>query len=350
MAHMDIFQSDAFNTVTLSAALERAPFRPGKLLNMPGLYDPAPVRTRTVSIEERKGVLKIIQTSNPGDALEQRTTEKRNIRDFRTTRVAKGDRIMAEEIQGVREFGSETELMQVMDEVMRRYDGPFGIQRDVELTFENMLLGMVQGVVKDADGSTLYNWYDQWGITQPTEVNFQLNVDTTKVRTKCQQVRRSMQKASQGSWIEGRTQAHALCGDDFFDKLIDHPDVRKSYEGWQAAQDLRGNLEYESFPFAGIVFHNYRGTDNFDGGATAGTAAMGIKPNEAKFFPTSAPGVFQHVMSPAEFMPWVNTPGRSIYGLIIPDTKRQAWVDIEAYSYPLFLCTNPGMLQRARAQ
>ena len=34
--------------------------------------------------------------------------------------------------------------------------------------------------------------------------------------------------------------------------------------------------------------------------------------------------------------------------MIVPDDDRNMFVDIEAYSYPLFICTRPGMLQRAK--
>jgi len=349
MAHMDVFNDDAFNTITLSAAFERIPHKPSLLGSIPGLFDPVPVRSKTISIEQRNGTFALIQTSERGAPLQERANEKRDIRPFNTRRIAEGDTVNAAEIAAIRAFGSETELMQVMAEVARRFDGPTGIQRQIELTQENMRLGAIRGIVKDADGSVLDNWYTNWGIAQAAEVDFALGTATTKVRGKCMTVRRQMRMAAKGSWVEGVTQVHALAGDAFFDALIDHELVRDSYLGWVAAADLRGALDYDVFYFGGIYWHNYRGADTFDKDATAGMAALGVDPDKAVFFPTSAPGVFQHIQAPAdEFIPYVGSLGQNVYGMTIPDRDRQAWVRVEAYSYPLFICTNPGMLQRAK--
>lgn len=54
------------------------------------------------------------------------------------------------------------------------------------------------------------------------------------------------------------------------------------------------------------------------------------------------------VQSPAEFIDFVNTPGREVYALTIPDRDRNAWVRVELYAYPLFVCTRPEVLQRAK--
>lgn len=347
MASMNIFESDAFSMLSLTNAFNRIPFQPTMLGSMPGLITPRPIRHKSFYVEERNGVLTVLQTSERGAPIHERTTEKRNVRNFSTARIAIGDTINAEEIQDIRAFGSESEMMQVQSEVVRRYSGPNGILRDIEITEEHMRLGMIQGIVLDADGSTLTNWFDEWGIAQPAAVNFALTTAGTKVRGKCMTVRRAMRQAAKGSWVDGRTQVHALCGDTFFDNLIDHPLVRDTYQNWAAAADLRQNLEYESFPYGGIMFHNYRGTDDFVDDSQSGTAGVGIDANEAKFFPVNAPGVFEHVLSPAEFMPFVNTPGQRVYGMNIMDRDRQAWTRVEAYTYPMFVCTRPGMLQRA---
>ena len=174
MATMDIFNADAFSAVELTAAIEKVPHRP-QLLGSLELFAPRPVRTETVAVEERSGTLALIQTSQRGAPLDERATEKRNIRDFRTLRIAKGDTVTASEIQNIRSFGTESELMQVMDEVMRRLAGPTGLMSEVELTHENMRLGAVQGIVTDADGSTIIDWYSAFGVTQPSEIDFDLD-------------------------------------------------------------------------------------------------------------------------------------------------------------------------------
>ncbi len=336
MAAWNIFENDAFTAVELTQAIEKVPFVPS-LLGQLNIFEPEPTALKTVAIEKIGTKLSLIQTSDRGAPLEQASKDKRDIRDFRTVRVAKGDTLNADEIAGVRAFGQLSELQSMQRELARRN---VKLMRDMDLTHENMRLGAVLGVLKDADGSVIKNWFTEWGITQAAEINFALGTSTTKVRLKCHDVIRATKKASQGAWIEGQTQVHALAGDSFYDKLITHQSVEQTYLNWQAAADLRQDTAYRAFTFGGITFHNYRGTDD-------GTT-LGITSTEAKFFPVNAPGVFKVAQSPAETFEFVNTPGRSLYNMLVLDRDRQMWAKTELYSYPLHICTRPEMLQRAR--
>jgi len=343
MAHIDIFNNDAFSEVSMTNAVEKSDYLPQRLGQM-GIFMPVPIRTEKVSIEERSGSLSVIQTSERGAPLEQRQTEKRKIRDFRTVRIAKGDTVMASEIQNIRAFGSESELMQVMAEINRRISGPSGLLNDVELTLENMRLGAIQGKVLDADGSIIYDWFSEFDITQATEIDFDLDNATPvsgSIRKLCNKVIRQMKKASKGAWNPA-IRVMALCGDNFWDDLTTHKEVRETYLNTQQASDLRNDLgmPFESFRYGGIQFENYQGTDD-------GTT-VGIGTDKVKFFPSNAPGVFEVAQSPGESFEFVNTPGKSLYSMMVRDNDRNHWVKPEVYTYPLHVCKRPGMLQRGK--
>jgi len=335
MPHMDIFNDDAFSMVEMTAAIERAPYKPN-LLGSLGVFSPAPVSTVVVSMEERQGRINLIQTDQRGAPPAQQVRDERNLRSVHTPRLAASDTIYADEIQGVRAFGTMSELQQVQTVVAERL---LKLRQSMELTFEHHRLGAVQGIVLDADGSTLYNWFTFWGISQPSELDFELDDSSTDVRQKCHGVVRAMQRAAKGAFLPS-TQVHAICGDAFYDALVGHPTVRNTYLNWAAAAEQRENLAFGSFPFGGIMFHNYRGTD--DGSTVA------VNTEKAKFFPVGAPGVFQRVQAPGETFDTVNTPGRELYVMQIPDRARNAWVKLEAYAYPLHACTTPAVLQRAK--
>ncbi len=336
MASMDVFSGRAFSTVELTGALNRNPYLP-TFLGSQNIFEPKPVRAVTVAIEQTGGTLSLIQTSERGAPLQQQDRDTRDIRDFRTVRIAKGDTLHAYEIEGIRAVGSDSELMQVQTEVAGRLTK---LNNDVELTMENMRLGAIQGVVLNADGSTIRNWYTEWGIAQPTEIDFELDVATTDVRAKCNSVVRAMMRASGGAWITGRTEVHALAGDNFFDNLTGHANVRETWLNQQAAAELRQGNAYSTFYYGGITWHNYRGTDD------GSTVAVGT--DLVKFYPVNAPGVFQVAQSPGETFDFVNTPGQRVYSMLVPDRERNAWVKPEVYAYPLHICTRPGMLQRAK--
>ena len=336
MADMSIFLNDAFRAATLTAALNRRPHKPG-FLGSQNIFTPKPVRTITIAIESRNGKLSLIQTSERGAPLEQADADKRDIRDFRTVRIAKGDTLHAHEIQSIRAVGSTSELQQVQAEVAQRLAN---LQDDVDLTLEHMMLGAIQGVVLDANGDVIRNWYTEFGIAQPAEIDFALDDPTTDVRGKCTGVVRAMQRAAKGAWLP-TTQVHALAGDDFFDLLVNHDRVRDTYLGQQEAAELRNGVAFDSVRFGGITYHNYRGTDD--------NTTVAISPTDCKFYPVGGKDVFQVAQSPAETFDFANTPGLPSYALLIPDRDRNAWVKPEVYAYPLPVCTTPAMLQRAKA-
>lgn len=344
---MNVFSGDAFSGISMLEGVDKYPFKPGLIGSM-GLFAVRNVTTKGVWIEQRDGVLNLIQTSSRGAPLAQRTTEKRSARNFQTSRIAKGDRLSADEIAGIRAFGTNTELQMAQAEVSRRMSGDVGLVREVELTWENMMLGAVQGILTDADGSVIYNWFTEFGISQPAEIAFDFTGANApgasgasgKLRAFIQNnVVRPIIRAAKGAFLPG-TQIIALCSDTFYDDLTNHGEVRQTYLNWSEAQTQRQGNAFEAFPWGGVTWINYRGTDD---GTTVAIAA-----DKVKFFLKDAPGVFQVAYSPAEFFDFVNTPGQPIYPMIIPDKDRNAYVDIEVYSYPLHICTRPETLLRGK--
>lgn len=336
MASMDIFNNDAFSMIELSGAIREIEYVP-QLLDAIGLFESKGVYVRDIAIEKKGQTLSLIPTSPDGEPPRQTMNSKPNMRNFRTQRLTDAFTLTVSEVAGMRAFGTESELMVVMTEYAER----MGEVRDnMDLTHEFHRLGALQGKLLDADGtSVIYDYFSEFGIAEPAAIDFELGTAATKVRLKCAEVRRKMVRAGKGA-ITNATRIHALCGDEWYDNLIEHEAVKRTYENWAAAADLREDRTFESFPFGGCVFHNYRGTDD--------NSEVAIPVEEAKFFPVGARGVFKKYMSPAnEFAPFVNTKGQDTYALNIEDKDRQSWVKGELYSYPLYMCTRPETLQRA---
>lgn len=336
MVSMDVFNADPFKMVNLTASFERIDYRP-QLLGSLNLFRQEPSRTRTVFIERRNGALNLVPTTPIGAPPSELDNDKRDARPFNTVRIAKGTTIYAEELQNIRAMGSETEMMQVQGEVLRRGER---ILEDIEMTWEHMRLGAIKGVVVDADGSSVINdWFSEFNIAQPTPIDFDLdnaNPVSGALRIKCHDLVRSMARSSKGAMGANAT-VHALCGDEFYDKFITHPDVERTYLNYAAAADLREGKAFDAFTFGGITWHNYRGTDD--------ESTVAVASDTAHFFPVGATDMFQVAFAPSEFMPYTNTLGRPFYSLTIPDRDRQAWTRLETYSYPLFICSRPEVLR-----
>lgn len=336
MATMDIFNNSAFSTTSLSGMVEKMDYQPS-LLGSLGIFEPEPVRTRNIFVDRIDGGLTLIPTSPDGAPPEVLDGEDRDAVSLKTTRLAKRFTLYAHELDGIRAFGSETELMAVQREYGRRMAR---IRGDMELTHEFHRLGALQGILLDADGSTvIYDYSTQFNESIPAATSFELDVAGTDVHAICKSISRSMVRSGRGSFTSG-TSIHALAGDDFYDALISHPSVEKFYLQQQAANNLREaqGAIFESFRVGGITFHNYRGTDD--------NSTVAIPVAEAKFFPVGARDVFKVAHAPLETLEYVGTPGQSVYAMNVPDRDRNMWTKGEIYSYPLYVCQQPGVLRK----
>lgn len=342
MAALDVFHRDIFSEIALTTAVEKFPYLPTGIGELE-LFEPDPIRTTALAVEQRQGKLVLIPFSERGEEGTQRTTEKREARYFKVPRLMHSDTITAQEIQNIRAFGSESELMQIETEVARRINGPTGLTSNIEFTWEFQRLAAIQGQCLDADGSIKYDWFQEFGIKRPKVITFnlKLNADGSAVapqtvRPLCNQIVRDMARKSQGAFIPS-TEVFALCGDEFWDALTNHPDVVKTYYNWAAAEELRKGQAFQAMRFGGINWFNYRGSDD--------AATIAVPTNGVSFFPKGAPGVFKVAYAPGETFEWVNTPGKPIYVLPIFDQLRKMWWKAEVYSYPLHICTRPEVLQ-----
>lgn len=344
MPSMDIFSSDAFSTVSLTTAINQIDHKP-QIIGRMGLFVPKPVRTVTVAVEQRDQTLSLIQTSQRGAPLEEGQSVKRTIRDFRTVRIAKGDTVMADEIQNIRAFGSESELQQVQTEIMARQAR---LLDDIELTWENMRLSAVQGVLTDADGSTLYDWFSEFGVSQDAEIDFDLDNATPAsgaLLKKCDQVLTQTRQAAKGAFVPG-TRVIGLCGTNFWRDLIAHPEIQELfrqqvlYGDQTGLVNMIGGVPTDMVQYGGITFMRYWGTDD--------DSTVAIASDKCKFFPMGARDAFEVAYAPMESFQFANTPGQPLYSMIVRDTDRDMWARPEVYSYPLMICTRPKMLQRAK--
>jgi hypothetical protein len=336
----DIFNQNAWGAVEFDENIvQRVDFKP-HLLGGLNLFEPINSRSQSIAIANRDQTLALIPTSAMGEAPAELIPQGAKVRDFRAVRLAKGSTVFAHELAGMLALPFDQQTKSVTDEVTTRTGQ---IMDDLELTWEHMRLGAVLGQVVDADGSSiLWDWYDEWGIAQPAEVDFALDDATTDVRKKCRDLKRAAQKAAKGVWTPS-TRLGSLVGDEFFDLLVNHPQYKETKLGTAQASSLEGIEGYSVVDFEGISFINYRGTDD---GST-----LSIDSAKARFFPIGARGAFKVGWAPAsEFKAYLGQAGKDYVGLLLSDPSgRDQWDRVELYSYPLYVCTRPEMLLRAKA-
>lgn len=338
MATLDVFASDAFSMASLTNSVNKLEYVPGRIGAI-GLFTPKPVSTVSVWVEERGDSLVLVPNMPRGgspSALDN-TARKRVGRNFTIPHLVRQDTIHADEIQGVRAFGSETEL-QVLQQIVNDRTGV--LRRHIEFTWENLFLGAIKGTITDADSTTIYNLFTEFGVSQEAEVDFDLDAASPAsgvLRKKVTQTKRTLLKNLKGA--PAGVQVFALCGDAFWDDLIAHVEVQNTYKNTAEASVLRSNAAWEEFDFGGVHWINYRGSDD---------GTMGVNTDKCHLFPVGVPGLFDLYFAPADTMEFVNTRGLPFYAMQAPDKEFGRYVRIEVQSNPLPICTQPKVLVQGK--
>lgn len=323
MPMLDIFENDAFSVTGLTAAIMDQPHLPGRFGEL-GLFNAEGINTTSFAIESVANTLSLVTSAVRGAPGAPTQTEKRSLRNFGTVHLPQRATVMADEVLGVRAFGSESELQSVQSIVNRHLAR---LRRNIDATLEWQRIGAVKGIVYDADGSTeLLNVYSAFGQTQ-TDVDMNLDVTTTDVRDKCLSVELAVETALGGIPYTG---IRVFCGEAFWRSLVNHDDVKTAFDRWNSGEFLR-NDPLAAFEFGGISWERYRGNVS---------SQAFIATNDAYAVPLGIPDLFITRFAPADYLETVNTNGLPYYA----KQERMQFdkgIEIEAQSNTISLCTRP---------
>lgn len=325
------FTDPAFNTASLTAAINLLPNNYGRIREM-NLMPGKGITTRTVLVEEKNGVLTLLPTLPVGSPGTAGSSGKRKVRSFAVPHIPHDDVILPSELQGIRRFGSESEVLGLSDVVNDKLQA---MRNKHAITLEHLRTGALKGIILDADGSTLFNLYTEFGIVQKT-VDFVLGTAGTNIKAKCLEVKRHIEANLLGEMMNG---VRALVDKDFYDKLTGHAKVEAAFAGYQAAQDRLGGDMRKGFTFGGITFEEYEGTAN----DADGNARKFIAAGEGHAFPEGTMDTFGTSYAPADMLEAVNTVGLEVYAKMEP-RKFNRGADIHTQSNPLPLCRRPAVL------
>ena len=323
MADIAIFEDDAFSVSSLTAAINEQEYLPGRISSL-GLFREEGISTLTVQIEKDGDTLALVPSGERGTSGLVVGGTKRTLIPFNTVHLPERFTIKADEIQGIRAFGTRSELQAVQDVVNKRLAKA---RRQLDATHEFQRMGALNGQVLDADGKTvLLDIYKSFGVNRQ-KLQMGLNSPDTELRVKCGEAL-DMQEEALGSVTSSGSRA--MCGKNFWNKLIVHKSVKETYLNTMQAASLRGDAR-EAFEFGGIVWERYRGK-------VAGVAF--VHDDKALLVPEGVPDLYISSFAPADYMETVNTQGIPYYSKIEPLPFNKG-VAGEAQSNPLHLCTRP---------
>jgi Phage major capsid protein E len=339
MTVLNIFNNDAFSLASLTDVVNNLKYRPSRLKEL-GLFKETPISTLTVAIESIGDTLQLIEPTARGLEGETSKSTKRSVRSLEIPHFKRQWAVMASEVQGLRQIGSENELMPYMQFVAQRMGNNL---QDFDLTEEHARLGAITGKITYAGKNpVVLDLFQEFNVTPEVETDLKLTTaadgdlrksTTTIIRTT---------KAKLGSPFE---YVHCMCGDNGFDKLLQNKEVRATYLGWSEAQILRDSYiglnrgSNPIFKFGGIVFENYGEIDG---------EGIGIAKEKFQFFPMGVDNLFRTYYAPADYEETLNTLGKRIYSkqkVMDYDRGRQGEMQMNA----LQLCTKPQALLSAKA-
>lgn len=320
MASLDIFNDDAFAVSALTQTITDVPRTPTKLGDM-GLFNQYGIPSLTMMIERQGASLKLVPTAPRGGVREPVSLGRRNLIPIAASHLPQSASVLADEVQGIRAFGSETEVEAVTPLVKRKLALMKG---NLDLTLEYHRVGALKGQVLDADGSSvIMDVYDTFGMTQ--EVQF-FNVATVNSGADLKAASRALKRKIQAK-LGGRSMSgiRAIVSEGFFDKFTGNNDMKEAWKLWQNGQYSRELQDEESFTFLGVTYTVYSG----------GVGETDFIPDGKGYaFPMGVPNMFQQAFAPADYMETVNTNGLPYYAKQ-ERMKFNKGVEMESQSNPI---------------
>ena len=328
----DFFTPDAFNLVQMTQAIQKFPNQYGKCNKM-NLFPASSVTVRTITIEEENHVLNLLPTKPVGAPPTYGQQGKRKVRSFNIPHIPHNDIVKAEDVQGIRAFGSENQAETVAGVYAKKLAT---MRRKHSITLEHMRMAALKGILLDADGSTLYNFFTEFGISQISQ-GYALTTSSTEVINKVLDTKASIEDNLKGEVMD---HVHVFCSPSFYRALSTHATVKEAFKYYVQQQKLSGDYR-NGFEYGGAVFEEYRGTAD----DAAGTPRLFVPTDEAIAFPVGTSETFRTIFAPANFIESVNTPGQELYAKGVQDPAGR-WIEIFSESNPLPICTRPELLVR----
>ena len=321
----NFFTTEPFDMMSLTESVGKLPIVENMIGEME-LFAGRGIETDIITIDETDGVLKINQSRERGsEAGRGKVKTKRKARLLKIPHFEEEDRITASELQGVRATG-EINLISAVSEVNDRLAF---MKQQMEHTWEVHRLNALKGILKDADDTTIFDYFSEFEVSQDT-VNFDFGTASTDVRNVAIQTVRNIEDNLGGVPHRG---AQALVGRDFFDELVGHPEVKETFKR-QSETTNRADLR-KGFVFGDVMWTEYRGFRGLT--PDVGT----IDDAEGFMFPLGVPGMFRIVWGPGDFLETVNQIGQPMIAKTAPDLKWNKFVDVLVESNSLYLNTRP---------
>lgn len=344
--NIEAIVNERFTNVQLTQAIEKRQNEYG-LLNAQGIFAEEGIADRVVKIETKDSTLSIVPTSPIGTpAPADDNPDGREIRLLPTFRHAKMHTLLAEEVQGVRKFGSDDEVEVFDEKVVEKLDK---IQREHRQTKEFLRWGALKGNVYDPDGSRLlYNVYDLMGEEQKVIEWDIANADSLDaIQDGNDELLDYFETQALGETINGVIK---FCSPGYITTMGKNKDFREAYRFFAGhSGEVNPNRESlrKPFYFKGVWYVRHMGQCTFKKKDGTIVTHKFIPDDEAIAVPLGTVETFRTFFGPGEWADTVNTIGEEIY--VRPDVmKLNAGLELHSFSYQLNIVTKPRLVVRSK--
>lgn len=325
---------EEFSVIALTAALNAQPYVPGQIGALK-IFEEDGQASTTVKVEKEGASLHLLEPTPRGGPGQTIGDDGRNVVPFEMDHFEINDKVNADEVQGVRQLGSDDELETLQSRVGSKQAKH---ARAMDNTLEHYRVGAIKGLVVSKDGNTLHDLYDRFGIAVPAAVDLGIGAgDVANLSELLDGVMHSVED----SLDEAYDHLHVMTGRTFHSKMWLQKVVRETFLGTDKAEVLRRGVP-KVFEFNDMVFERYRTGQR---AKTANGNAAYIGDDEARLFPVGVPDLFLTRFGPADYEDTVNTIGLPRYArqYAMPNGKGR---HLDAQMNVINLCTRPGGLRK----
>ena len=343
----DLFATNPMWSVSeLTLALNRVPYVP-QLIGRLGLFREERLSTTSTMVEVRGERLALVPELPRGAPPTPNVVDRAIATSIAIPHFPIRDTLIADAVQNVRAFGTDSTLEGVQTVVNQRMAS---MSLKLDVTLEYVRLGAVRGKVVTAvdritgaplierDLFRMFNFEPnpvlEWPIIGACEGGEQA-VWCGQLTALINQLGRAMSNQLPGGMF---ARIHCICGYEFFDAFMQHPELRAAFIAIDSAPFTRPQLG-TSYTFRDLTIEEYRGRI---GGVDF------VAPDTAYFFPEGVPDLFIEAYAPADYMETVNT-------VALPRYARSEMMDfnkgimLEAQMNVMPFCSLPSCLFTAKA-
>ena len=331
-----------FTYATLCGAVNSVPYEPGYLGRI-GLFRYLGSMTRDILLEFDGQTIGLVPASAPMSPGVVVTRKPRQGLSFRAPRLAMSIPVHATEVAEIRGLGT-ADLEGVETQAGERIRNAI---RNLRSTWEWHALNAAMGILLDANGNVMINYFTAFGIAQPTYDMLWGTAGQTLL-DKCADILNQLEDALGGNYNpEGADATNGvvpeapplvLCGRTFWKKLMSDPSFATAFTYFQARDQryipTREDIRYANdFEFGGIYWRQYRGS-------TTGTGRF-MPDAIAQLIVNDLPGTYLGYFTPPEdVMDAVNKPGLPLVATV-EEMEHKSGMEFRIQSNPLHIMGRP---------